>query len=129
MTVSINFVTDGKFAVRFEIINLTDGRSFHEAICLMIFPKLCIFSLFLISIISPLISDDGDLVCRLLISEMQHALEMRLPSCKWRYKYLLNDDVVVAVVVVVVVVVVAVKQKSNMKVEFSDKISPFNPYF
>ena len=95
----------------------------------MIFQNLCIFSLFVISIINPLISDDGDFVCRRLISEMQHALETRLLFYKWRYEYLLNDDVVVAVVVVVVVAVVVVKKESNMKVEFSNKISPLNPYF
>ena len=99
----------------------------------MIFPDLCIFSLFVISIINPLISDDGDFVCRRLISEMQHALETRLLLYKWRYEYLLNDDVVVAAVVVVVVavvvVVVVVKKESNMKVEFPNKISPLNPYF
>ena len=91
----------------------------------MIFPNLCIFSLFVISIINPLISDDGDFVCRRLISEMQHALETRLLFYRWRYEYLLNDDVVVAVVVVVVVaVVVVVKKESKMKVEFPNKISP-----
>ena len=95
----------------------------------MILPNLCIFSLFVISIINPLISDDEDFVCRRLISEMQHALETRLLFYKWRYEYLLNDDVVVAVVVVVVVAVVVVKKESNMKVEFPNKISPLNPYF
>ena len=74
----------------------------------MISPNLCIFLLFVISIINPLISDDGDFVCRYLISEMQHALETRLLSYKWRCKYLSNDDVVVAVVVVLVVTVVVV---------------------
>ena len=58
----------------------------------MIFPNLCILWLFVISIISPLISDDGDFVCCLVISEMQHSLEARLPLYKWwRYEYLLNS--------------------------------------
>ena len=95
----------------------------------MIFQNLCIFSLFVISIINPLISDDGDFVCRRLISEMQHALETRLLFYKWRYEYLLYDDAVVAVVMVVVVAVVVVKKESNIKVEFSNRISPLNPYF
>ena len=100
----------------------------------MILPNLCIFSLFDISIINPLISDDGDFACPHLIPKMQHALETRLLLCKRRYKYLLNDNVVVAVmvavvVVAVVVVVVVVKNESNVKVEFPNKISPLNPYF
>ena len=57
----------------------------------MIFPNLCIFLLFVISVINPLISDDGDFVCCHVISEMQHALETRLPFYKWRYQYLLNS--------------------------------------
>ena len=98
----------------------------------MIFPNLCIFSLFVISIINPLISDDGDFACPHLIPKMQHALETRLLLYKRRNKYLLNDNVVVAVMVVVVVavvVVVVVKKESNVKVEFPNKISPVNPYF
>ena len=98
----------------------------------MIFPNLCIFSLFAISIINPLISDDGDFACPHLIPKMQHALETRLLLCKRRYKYLLNDNVVVAVMVVVVVavvVVVVVKKESNVKIEFPNKIIPLNPYF
>ena len=97
----------------------------------MIFPNLCIFLLFVISIINPLISDDGDFVCRRLISRMQHALETRLLLDKWRYQYFLNDDVVVAVVIVIVVavVVIVIKKESNIKVEFPNKISPLNPYF
>ena len=45
---------------------------------------------------------------------------------------MLNDDVAVAVVVVLVVavvVVVVVRKESNMEVEFSNTISPLNPYF
>ena len=57
----------------------------------MIFPNFCIFSLFVISITNPLISDDEDFVCCRVISEMQHALDKRLPFYKWRYKYLLNS--------------------------------------
>ena len=96
----------------------------------MIFPNLCIFSLFVISTINPLISDDGNFVCRRLISEMQHALNSRLLFYKWRYEYLLNGDVVAVVVVVVVAaVVVVVKKESSMKVEFPNKISSLNPYF
>lgn len=64
----------------------------------MIFSDLCIFSLFVIYIINPLISEDGAFVYRRLISEMQHAPETRLPF---------SDDVVVAVLVVVVVASVA----------------------
>ena len=44
----------------------------------MIFPNLCIFSYFVISIIDTLRSDDGDIVCCRVISEMLHALETRL---------------------------------------------------
>ena len=57
----------------------------------MIFPNLCTFPLFVISIIDPLISDDGDFVFWRVISEMQHALETRLPFFKRRYEYLLNS--------------------------------------
>ena len=57
----------------------------------MIFPNLCIFLLFVISVINPLISDDGDFVRCHVISEMQHSLETRLPFDKWRYEYLLNS--------------------------------------
>ena len=98
----------------------------------MILPNLCIFSLFDISIINPLISDDGDFACPHLIPKMQHALETRLLLYKRRYKYLLNDVVVavmVVAVVVSVVVVVVVKKESNGKVKFPNKISPVNPYF
>ena len=54
------------------------------------FINLCIFSLFVISIINRLTLDDGDFVCCHVISEMQHALETRLPFYKWKHKYLLN---------------------------------------
>ena len=74
----------------------------------MILPNLCIFSLFVISIINPLMSDDEDFVCRRLISEMQHALETRLLFYTGRYEYYLIDDVAVAVVVVVVAAVAVV---------------------
>ena len=89
------------------------------------------FPLFVISVINPLVSDEGDFVCRRLISEMQHVLETGLLFYKWRYEYLLNDNVVVVVVVVVVAVVVAVvvvviRKESNMKVQFPNNISPFN---
>ena len=36
------------------------------------FIDLCIFTTFVISIINPLISDDGDFVCYHVISEMLH---------------------------------------------------------
>ena len=90
----------------------------------MIFPNLCIFSLLVISIVNPLITDAENYVCRRFISEMQHTLETRLLFYKWRYKYLLNDDVVVAIVAVAVV-----KKENNVKVEFPNKISLLNPYF
>ena len=48
----------------------------------MIFPNLCIFSLLVISIKNALISDNGDFVCCRVISEMQHALDTRLPFYK-----------------------------------------------
>ena len=47
------------------------------------FLNLCIFSLFVISVINRLTSDDGDFVCCRVISEMQHAPETRLPFYKW----------------------------------------------
>ena len=85
----------------------------------MIFPNLCIFWLFVVSIISPLISDDGDFVYCRVISEMQHALETRLPFYKWRYEYLLNlcDRM-------------AMMKAMPLKVECSNKISPLlHSYF
>ena len=57
----------------------------------MIFLNLCIFWHFVVSIVSHLISGDGDFVCCRAISEMQHALERTLPFYKWRYEYLLNS--------------------------------------
>ena len=83
------------------------------------FLNLCIFSLFVISIINRLISDDGDFVCCRVISEMQHALETRLPFYKWRYEYLLNlrDRI-------------AMMKAMPLKVNCSNKISPsLHPYF
>ena len=41
----------------------------------MIFSNLFIFSVFVVSIITPLISDDGDFVCCCVILEMKHALD------------------------------------------------------
>ena len=77
------------------------------------FLNLCIFLLFVISIINRLISDDGDFVYCRVISEMQHALETRLPFYKWRYEYLLNlrDRM-------------AMMKAMPLKVESSNKISP-----
>ena len=99
----------------------------------MIFSDLCIFLVFVIYIITPLILEDGAFVYRRVISEMQHALETRLLFYKWRYEYLLNDNVVVAVVVVVVFAVVAVavviKKEGNLKIEFPNNIGSLNPYF
>ena len=96
----------------------------------MNFPNLCIFWFFVISIINLLISEDGDFVCRRLISEMQHVLETRLLFYRGRYEYYLINDVAVAVVVVVVAAVaVVVRKESNMKVELPNIISPSNPYF
>ena len=46
------------------------------------FPRFMHFWLFVISIINPLISNDGDFVYCGVISEMQHVLEMRLPFYK-----------------------------------------------
>ena len=58
--------------------------------------------------------DDGDFVCCCVISEMQHALEMRLPFYKWRYEYLLNSR----------------NRMPMMKVECSNKIGPLlHSYF
>ena len=81
----------------------------------MIFPNLCIFWYFVISIISHLISDDGDVVCCRVISEMQHALETRLPFYKWRYEYLLNSHDRMPMM-----------KAMPLKVERSNKISPHN---
>ena len=83
------------------------------------FLNLCIVSLFIISIINHSILDDGDFVCCCVISEMQHALETRLPFYKWRYEYLLNlrDRM-------------AMMKAMPLKVECSNKISPLlHPYF
>ena len=77
------------------------------------FNDLCIFTLFVISTINPLISDDGDFVCYHVISEMQHALETRLLFYKWRYKYLLNSCNRMAMM-----------KAMPLKVECSNKISP-----
>ena len=79
----------------------------------MIFPNLCIFWLFVISVISPLISGDGDFVCCRVISEMQHALEIRLSFYKWRYEYLLNSRDRMPVM-----------KEISLKVECSHKIRP-----
>ena len=83
------------------------------------FLNLCIFLFFVTSIINRLISDDGDFVC-CVISEMQHALEMRLPLYKWRHsRYLLNlrDRM-------------AMMKAMLLKVECSNKIRPLlYPYF
>ena len=85
----------------------------------MIFPNLCIFSLFVISIIDPLISDDGDFVCCRVISEMQHVLETRLPFYKRRYEYLLNLRDCMAMM-----------KAMPLKVEWSNKIRPLlHSYF
>ena len=83
------------------------------------FLNLWIFLLCFISIINRLISDDGDFVCYRLVSEMQHALETRLPFYKWRYVYLLNlcDHM-------------TMMKAIPLKVECSNKISPLvHPYF
>ena len=83
------------------------------------FINLCIFSLFVISIINHLTLDDGDFVCCCVISEMQHALKTRLPFYKWRHKYLLNLHDHIAMV-----------KAMPLKVECSNKISPLlHPYF
>ena len=83
------------------------------------FLNLRIFSLFFISIINRLISDYGDFVCCRVISEMQHALEKRLPFYKWRYEYLLNLSDCMAMM-----------KAMPLKVECSNKISPLlHPYF
>ena len=83
------------------------------------FLNLFIFSLFVVSIISRLKSDDGDFVCCRLISEMQHALETRLPFYKWRYEYLLNlSDRM------------AMTKAMPLEIECSNKISLLlHPYF
>ena len=52
------------------------------------FPRFVQF--FVISITNPLILDEEDFTCCCVISEMQHALDKRLPFYKWSYKYLLN---------------------------------------
>ena len=83
------------------------------------FLNLCIFSLFIISIINRQISDDGDFVCCRVISEMQHALETRLSFYKRRYEYLLNLRDRMSMMKVM-----------PLKVECSNKISPLlHPYF
>ena len=80
---------------------------------------LCVFSLFLISIINRLISDDGDFVWCRVISEMQHALETRVPFHKWRYEYLFNSGHRMAMMKAI-----------PLKVECCNKISPLlHPYF
>ena len=85
----------------------------------MIFPNLCTFSVFVISITNPLISDDGDFVCCRVISEMQHALGTRLPFYKWRYEYLLDSRDRMAMM-----------KAMPLKLECSNKISPLlHPYF
>ena len=83
------------------------------------FTNLCIFSLFVISIINRLTLDDGDFVCCHVISEMLHALETRLPFYKWRHKYLLNLHDCVTMV-----------KAMPVKVGCSNKISPLlHSYF
>ena len=57
----------------------------------MIISNLCTFSFFVISIITPLISDNGEFACYCVILEMQLALDTRLPFYKWKYEYLLNS--------------------------------------
>ena len=52
------------------------------------FPRFVQF--FVISITNPLILDEEDFACCCVISEMQHALDKRLPFYKWSYKYLLK---------------------------------------
>ena len=85
----------------------------------MIFSNLVIFSVFVISIINPLISDDGDFVCCRVKSEKQHGLETRLPFDKWRYEYLLNSRDHIAMM-----------KAMPLKFEYSDKMSPLlHPYF
>ena len=78
-----------------------------------------LFSLVVISIINPLISDDGDFVYCRLISDMQHALKRRLPFHEWRYEFLLNSRDLMAMMKAI-----------PLKVERSNKISPLlHPYF
>ena len=85
----------------------------------MIFPNLGNFMLFVISIRNPLISDDGDFICCRAISEIQHALETRLPFYKWRYKYSLNS-----------INCMAMMKAMPLKIECSNKISfLLHPYF
>ena len=79
----------------------------------MIFPNLCIFWLFVISVISPLISGDGNFACCRVKSEMQHALETRLLFYKWRIKHLLNSRDRMPMM-----------KEMPLKVECSNKISP-----
>ena len=70
----------------------------------MVYPNLCIFSLFVIISV---------------ISEMQHALETRLPFYKRRYEYLLNSRDRMAMMKAI-----------PLKFECSNKISPLlHPYF
>ena len=83
------------------------------------FNDLCIFTLFVISIINSLILDDGDFVCYRVISEMQHAQATKLLFYKQRYKYLLNSRDRMAMM-----------KTMPLKVECSNKISPLlHPYF
>ena len=83
------------------------------------FLNLCIFLLFIISIINRRISDDGDFVCCRVISEMQHVLETRLSFYEWRYEFLLNSRDRMAMM-----------EATPLKVERSNKISPsLHPYF
>ena len=72
-----------------------------------------------ISIINPLISNDGNFVCCRVISEMQHVLETRLSFYEWRYEFLLNSRDRMAMM-----------EATPLKVERSNKISPsLHPYF
>ena len=78
-----------------------------------------LFSLVVISIINPLLSDDGDFVYCRLISDMQHALKTGLPFHEWRYEFLLNSRDLMAMMKAI-----------PLKVERSNKISPLlHPYF
>ena len=83
------------------------------------FLNLWIFLFCFISIINRLISDDGGFVCCHLISEMQHALERRLPFYKCRFAYLLN-----------LCNHMTMMKAMPLKVECSNKISPLvHTYF
>ena len=84
----------------------------------MILRHSCFFSL-VVSIINPLISDDGDFACCHVISEMQNALKTRLPFYEWRIESLLHSHDHMAMMKAMLV-----------KVEHSNKISPLlHPYF